>query len=312
MFQCLVWSQRWTKCRPVHYHPALFIAAQLESPISQSSPARSILITGCSSGIGHDAATTFHKQGWQVIATCRNADDCARLKQQGLQSFVLDYRDSTSVCDGAKQALDLCNGKIDILFNNGALAIPGLVEDMPRGAMQDIFAVNLFGQIELINQLLPSMRQAGGGYIINNSSVLGLVGMRYRGAYCATKFAMEGITDTLRLELAGSDIHIVLIEPGPITSRIRQNSVAHFERWINHRQSHQASRYREEMIPRLYQDSTTPDRFELPPSAVTNKLLKIVNSRKPRPRYYVTTPTHIVGTLKRLLSTRLLDRVLQR
>ena len=122
---------------------------------------------------------------------------------------------------------------------------------------------------------------------------------------------MEGITDTMRLELAGSGIHIVLIEPGPITSRIRQNSVAHFERWINHRQSHQASRYAEEMIPRLYKNSTAPDRFELPPSAVTDKLLKIVNSPNPRPRYYVTTPTFIVGTLKRILGTRLLDRVLR-
>ena len=247
-----------------------------------------------------------------MLATCRQQADCDRLKQTGLNSFVLDYSDSESVKDGTRLALEITGGSLDAVFNNGAFAIPGLVEDLPRGALREIFEVNLFGQIELINLLLPSMRRAKHGYMINNSSVLGLVGMPYRGAYCATKFAMEGITDTLRMELAGSGIHIVLIEPGPITSRIRQNSVPHFEKWIDVDNSAQSPRYQRELIPRLYAKTGAPDRFELQPAAVTRKLLKILNSPQPRPHYYVTVPTYMASTMRRLLSARWLDRILLR
>jgi len=151
---------------------------------------KSILITGCSSGIGYDAATTLQKQGWQVLATCRQQKDCDRLEQAGLTSFVLDYADESSVKAGAEMTLELTGGKIEALFNNGAYAVPGLVEDLPRGAMREIFEVNLFGQLQLTNLLLPAMRENRHGYVINNSSVLGLTGMPFRGAYCATKFAM--------------------------------------------------------------------------------------------------------------------------
>jgi len=178
--------------------------------------------------------------------------------------------------------------------------------------MREIFEVNLFGQLQLTNLLLPAMRENRHGYIINNSSVLGLTGMPFRGAYCATKFAMEGLTDALRLELSGSGIHVSLIEPGPITTKIRENSVAHFEKWINIEASAQKERYESTMVPRLYRDKGAPDRFELPPSAVTEKLVKILQSDRPRPRYYVTTPTYITGVLRRLLSSRALDRVMLR
>ena len=271
---------------------------------------RSILITGSSSGIGHDAAKALHSEGWRVLATCRKQSDCDELVALGMESFVLDYADPDSVQAGARKALEMTDGNLEALFNNGAYAAPGLVEDLPRGALREIFEVKLFGQIELINCLIPAMRKLDKSYIINNSSVLGFVGMPYRGAYCATKFAMEGMTDTLRLELAETGIQVVLIEPGPIASRIRQNSVAHFERWINVDESAQAERYRKQLIPRLYDKNELPDRFELPASAVTNKLLRIVNSKIPRPRYYVTTPTYLSGYAKRLLSTRMFDRFL--
>jgi len=276
----------------------------------------SILITGCSSGIGYDAATTLQSQGWQVLATCRQQEDCDALEKAGLTSFVLDYADESSVKTAVERSLELTGGKIDALFNNGAYATPGLVEDLTRGAMREIFEVNLFGQMDLTNLLLPAMRENRPmrenrhGYIINNSSVLGLAGMPFRGAYCATKFAMEGLTDALRLELSDSGIHVSLIEPGPITTKIRENSIPHFEKWINVKASAQKERYESVMIPRLYRDTGAPDKFELPPSAVTAKLLKILNSPKPRPRYYVTTPTYITGTLKRILSSRALDRVM--
>ncbi len=271
---------------------------------------RTILITGCSSGIGLDAAQTLAKRNWRVFATCRQEKDCERLRQAGLESFVLDYSNSASVSDGANQALELSGGKLDALFNNGAYAIPGLVEDLPRGALRAIFETNLFGQFELINLLLPSMRENGHGRIVNCSSVLGFAAMPYRGAYNATKFAMEGLTDTLRLELNDSPLEVILIEPGPINTQIRENSIPPFEQWINWEKSAQRERYENQLRPRLYHPSEKKDRFELPPGAVTEKLIHALESPRPKPRYHVTTPTRIAGILKRLLSTRALDKVL--
>jgi len=274
---------------------------------------KSILITGCSSGIGLDAATTLHAEGWQVLATCRAEKDCDALKERGLESFVLDYADSDSVCHGAAQALERTGGTIDALFNNGAYGIPGFTEDIPRDAMRHLFETNLFGPFELINQLLPAMRKQGHGKIINCSSVLGLVAMRYRGPYNASKFAMEGLSDTLRLELHGSGIHVVLIEPGPISTKIRVNSQPHFEKWIDTENSAHTNTYEQVVKPRLYAPvGGPPDKFELPSAAVTDKLKHALNSENPNPRYYVTTPTYMAGVFKRIFSTRVLDKILLR
>ena len=274
--------------------------------MSQSS----ILITGCSSGIGLDAALSLHQRGWRVFATCRSQVDCDKLVEQGLESFMLDYADSDSIRAAVANVRTLTDGKLDALFNNGAFGIPGRVEDLPRDALRSIFETNLFGQFELINSVLPDMRKNGGGRIINNSSVLGFAALPFRGAYVSTKFAMEGLTDTLRLELHGSNIHIVLIEPGPIGTRIRENSIPHFERWINWKESAERALYESQLMPRLYEPDAKKDRFELPCSAVTDKLIHALEHARPKPRYYVTTPTWFAGVLKRVLSTRLLDKVL--
>jgi NAD(P)-dependent dehydrogenase (short-subunit alcohol dehydrogenase family) len=271
--------------------------------------ARTLLITGSSSGIGLDAARGMAARGWRVFATCRKEADCARLRAEGLESFVLDYADEGSIAAAVEEVARRTGGRLDALFNNGAHACPGLLEDLPRGALREIFEVNLFGYHDLTRRVLPLMRAAGGGRIVNCSSVLGLVGIRWRGAYVATKFAMEGLTDVLRLEMAGTGIHPILIEPGPITSRIRVNAVAHFERWIDWRNSHRAADY-PPLLARLYADTPAPDRFELPASAVTAKLAQALESRRPRPRYYVTTPTYIAAITRRVLPTRLLDRLL--
>ncbi len=273
---------------------------------------RTILITGCSSGIGLDAAHTLAQRGWRVLATCRQEKDCEILRAEGLESFVLNYENTESVQAGAAQALRLSGGKIDALFNNGAYAIPGLVEDLPRNALRAIFDTNVFGQFELINLLLPAMRQQGHGRIVNCSSVLGFAAQPFRGAYNATKFAMEGLSDTLRLELHDSPIDVILIEPGPIDTMIRQNSIEPFERWVNWKTSAQRERYESVLRPRLYTPSKKKDRFELPCSAVTKKLIHALESDRPRPRYFVTTPTYLAGFFKRLLSTRLFDKVLLR
>ena len=271
---------------------------------------KSILITGAASGIGLDAALGLRDAGWQVFASCRKPEDCDRLRAQGFDSPLIDYADSATFAPALQQVLEATGGTLDALYNNGAFACPGAVEDLPVGALREIFETNLFGWHELTRQVIPVMRAQGHGRIVNCSSVLGLVGLRWRGAYVATKFALEGLTDVLRLEMADTGIKVILIEPGPVTSKIRQNAIPHFEKWIDWQNSARAEQYRE-LRKRLYEDSG-PDRFELPARAVTEKLLHAVTAPNPKPRYYVTTPTYFAGTLRRLLPTRLLDRVLLR
>ena len=270
---------------------------------------RSILITGCSSGIGLAAAHGLRARGWRVFASCRKSADCDRLRAEGFESPRLDYQDDDSINAAVSEVLAATGGRLDALFNNGAFASPGLVEDLPRGALQEVFEANLFGPHELARRVIPTMRAQGHGRIVQCSSVLGLVAIKWRGAYVATKFALEGLTDSLRLEMRGTGIHVCLIEPGPVTSRIRVNAIPQFERWIDWENAHCAEDYRTRLIPRLYAEYT-PDRFELPPSAVTKRLVHAIEHRRPRPRYYVTTPTRVMGTLRRILPTRALDWVL--
>ncbi|GAB4390925.1 SDR family NAD(P)-dependent oxidoreductase [Albidovulum sp.] len=273
---------------------------------------RSILITGCSSGIGHDAAHGLARAGWRVFATCRREEDCLRLRDEGLESLRLDYTDPDSMDTALAEILERTGGRLDALFNNGAYACPGALEDLPTGALREIFETNLFGWHELTRRVIPVMRAQGHGRIVNCSSVLGLVALRWRGAYVATKYALEGLTDVLRIEMADTPIKVILIEPGPITSRIRANSVPHFERWIDWRNSPRAEQYRGSLLKRLYAEKTRPDRFELPPAAVTAKLLRALTAANPAPRYYVTTPTYLMGAARRLLTSRALDRFLRR
>lgn len=273
--------------------------------------ARTILITGCSSGIGYDAAHGLKARGWRVFAACRKPEDCARLKAEGLDSPLIDYADEASIEAGLAEVLKDSNGRLDALFNNGAYACPGLVEDLPTGALRAIFETNLFGWHDLTRRVIPVMRAQGAGRIVQCSSVLGLVTLPWRGAYNATKFAVEGLTDTMRIELRGTGIDVCLIEPGPITSLIRKNSIPHFERWIDWEASPRAPEYRAGLQKRLYQ-SSGPDTFELPASAVTAKLIHAIEARRPRARYYVTVPTHAMGLARRILPTRALDWVLSR
>ena len=269
---------------------------------------KTILITGCSSGIGLDAARGLKARGWRVFATCRQDPDCARLRAEGLESFVLDYADEASVEAAVAEVVSRTGGKLDALYNNGAFACPGAVEDLPRGALRAIFETNLFGYHDLTRRVIPLMRAQGGGRIINCSSVLGLVALKWRGAYVATKFAMEGLTDVLRIEMADTGIKVILIEPGPIGTSIREKAIPHFERWIDWQNSARAAEYAT-LRGRLYQ-AGPKDRWELPASAVTEKLIQALESARPKARYYVTTPTYLMGFARRILSTRLLDWVI--
>jgi NAD(P)-dependent dehydrogenase (short-subunit alcohol dehydrogenase family) len=273
---------------------------------------KTILITGCSSGIGHDAAHGLAARGWRVFAACRKAEDCARLRDEGLESVELDYADTASIHAGLAQVLEATGGTLDALYNNGAFAIPGAVEDLPTGALREIFETNLFGVHELTRAVIPLMRAQGHGRIVNCSSVLGLVPMAWRGAYVATKFALEGLSDVLRLEMRDTSVHIILLEPGPVTSKIRVNSIPHFERWVDWQKSPRRAQYEDSLLQRLYKASDKPDRFELPAAAVTKKLVHALESARPRARYYITTPTYLMGALRRMLPTRLLDWVISK
>ncbi len=273
---------------------------------------RSILITGCSSGIGYDAAHGLRDKGWRVFASCRKPGDCARLTEEGFESPRIDYEDSASIETGLAEVLEATGGRIDALFNNGAYGLPGAVEDLPTDGLRAIFEANFFGWHELTRRVIPVMRAQGAGRIVQCSSVLGFVPLYWRAAYVATKYALEGYTDTLRMEMDGTGIKVCLIEPGPITSRIRANSIPHFERWIDWQASPRAAQYQARLMKRLYAETGKPDPFELPPKAVTEKLIHAVESPRPNPRYYVTRPTYIMGFARRVLSTRALDRIIRK
>lgn len=273
-----------------------------------SKPPRSILITGCSSGIGYAAAHRLAERGWRVFAGCRKAEDVRRLESEGLESLQLDLDDSASIEAAVTEVLGRTGGRLDALFNNGAYGQPGAVEDLRREVLRAQLETNLLGWLELTNRVIPVMRRQGHGRIVQNSSVLGLVALPFRGAYVASKFALEGLTDTLRLELTGSGIHVSLIEPGPITSRFRANAHAAFRANIDAAGSVFRAQYEGAQRRLTKQGPAAP--FTLPPEAVVEKLIHALESPRPRARYYVTVPTYLFGALRRLLPTRWLDAVL--
>ncbi|WP_372804197.1 SDR family NAD(P)-dependent oxidoreductase [Paracoccus seriniphilus] len=264
---------------------------------------KSVLITGASSGIGLDAARRMTAEGWHVIATCRRPQDIEARRAEGIDCHHLELSDPDSVTRLVETVLS--RGPLHGLVNNAAFALPGAVEDIPRGALREIFETNLFGTHDLTTQLIPHFRKTG-GRIVTISSVLGLVGIPWRGPYVATKFALEGLTDVLRLEMRGTGVKVILIEPGPITSRIRINAIPHFEKWVNWQASPRVEDYRATLLRRLYEPSGK-DRFELPPSAVSDRILQALTATSPAPRYYVTTPTRLSAIGRRLLPTRALD-----
>ena len=273
---------------------------------------KSILITGCSSGIGFDAATTLQAKGWRVFAACRQKADADRLKVNGLPDAVhLDYEETASITACVNHVLAQTGGTLDALFNNGAYAIPGPLEDLSRDAMSANLNANFLGWHDLTIQVLPAMRAQGHGRIVNCSSVMGFVSTPYRGAYSASKFAVEAWSDALRMEMADLNIHVALIEPGPIKTDFRKNAVKRFEQWVDWENSPRADDYRSFLLDKL-QKGSNKSTFAKPPSAVSEKLLHAIASPRPKARYYVTAPTYGADFLRRFLPTTLLDRLMRR
>lgn len=278
--------------------------------MTQMTKAKTILITGCSSGIGYNAAITLQNRGHRVIASARNPEDVSRLSQQGLTCLQLDLADSASIQQAVKQLLELTEGRCDVLFNNAAFGQPGAIEDLSREVLRYQFETNLFGTHELTSLLIPVMRAQQQGRIIYNSSVLGLVAMRYRGAYNASKFALEGLADTLRLELHGTGIYISLVEPGPILTNFRQNSFELYKKNIDAEHSVHKETYK--LMEERLQKEGAAVMFTLPAQAVTDKVIHAIEANQPKAHYYVTFPTYLFAALKRILPVSWLDGLLRK
>lgn len=271
---------------------------------------KTVLITGCSSGIGHCVAAGLKQRGYRVFATARRSESVEKLIDEGFESMQLDLADSGSIQQAFKQVMEQTDGQLFALFNNGAFGLPGAVEDLRRETLKYQFETNVFGWLELTNLAIPVMRKQGYGRIIQNSSILGFIAMPFRGAYNASKYAIEGLSDTLRLELKGTGIHVSLIEPGPIVSKFRANAAKALEQNIDIENSVHREKYIGVLQRLKKQGPAVP--FTLPPEAVLKRVLHALESRRPKPRYYVTFPTYLFGYLKRFLSFRQMDFLLAR
>jgi NAD(P)-dependent dehydrogenase (short-subunit alcohol dehydrogenase family) len=271
---------------------------------------RTVLITGCSSGIGLATAELLKARGWRVMATARKPEDVARLEAQGFEALQLDVCDAHSVMRALATVFTLTGGALDGLVNNAGIAIPGAVEDLTRENLQRQFDTNFFGLMELTRQVLPVMRRRNRGRIVMVSSILGRVAMPWRGAYNASKHALEGITDTLRMELRGSGIQVSLVNPGPVRSRFRDNSLHNFDTQVDAGASVHGADYARLRAQTGAEKDHQP--FTVGPEAVAMKIAHALESRSPRQRYYVTAPAYVLAIARCLLPGAWLDAVLAR
>ncbi|WP_127521054.1 SDR family oxidoreductase [Mesorhizobium sp. Z1-4] len=271
---------------------------------------RSILVTGASSGIGAWCARALKTDGWRVFATARKHEDIAALRADGIDALYLDYTKPASIEELADEILGRTDGRLDALYNNGAYAQAGAVEDVPVDALRYQFEANLFGWHDLTRRVIPAMRAQGHGRIVNCSSILGLVPAKFRGPYAASKHALEALTLCMRMELEGSGVHVSLIEPGPVESKIAANGLPWFERNIDWEQSV----HRDAYLPQLerLRSGGTKSRLKRKPDAVYEVLKHALESPRPRPHYVVTIPAKIGVTLKRLLPASMFYQVMSR
>ena len=270
---------------------------------------KTILITGCSSGIGYETALYLHNNGYEVFATARHQNDVERLTKEGFNALQLDVTDTDSIDKALASVLEQTGGTLYALFNNAGYGQPGALEDVPSEALREQLETNVIGLHELTRRIIPVMRKQGYGRIIQHSSILGLIALRFRGAYNASKYAIEGLCDTLRLELEGSNIYVVTMNTGPIHSKFRDNATKKFLQYIDVENSAFTKEYKEEVLEREEKKSES-DPFTKDPIEVINKVILALEKKRPAPRYYVTSATHLLGNLKRILPTAWLDKIL--
>ncbi|WP_276120437.1 SDR family oxidoreductase [Pararhizobium qamdonense] len=270
----------------------------------------SIIVTGCSSGIGAWCARALLKDGWRVFATVRKAQDLAALENDGIDAFLMDYTKPDTISKLVDDVFARTGGRLDALFNNGAYGQAGAVEDLPVEALRLQLETNVIGWHDLTRRIIPAMRAQGHGRIVQCSSILGIVPFKWRGAYNASKFALEGLTLTMRMELEGSGIEVSLIEPGPITSRFTANAIVNIERFIDLKGSVHAVEY--ELQMRRLKGESGPAKGKLEPDAVYTALKRALTAKKPKPHYIVTQPAKQGALLKKLLPAGLFYRLMGR
>lgn len=269
---------------------------------------KNVLVTGCSSGIGRCIADGLKERGFNVFVTARKQEDLETLTKAGFEAIELNLTDTKSIQAAVVSLLSKTDGQLYGLVNNAAYGLTGAMEDIPVMALRDQFETNVFGTQELTNLLIPAMRQQHTGRIIQISSVLGFITMKFRGPYCASKYALEAISDAMRYELNDTGIKVSLIEPGPITSNFRDNALNHFQAVVNKEHSYFKEDYAKMENELNGENYTVP--FSLGPEAVLIKVIHALESDKPKNRYYVTFPTHLFSFLKRVLPGKLLDKIL--
>lgn len=267
-----------------------------------------ILITGCSTGIGFNSACALKKRGHRVIASCRKEEDLITLQNMGFEALLIDMNDSASIHSAFAKLITLTNNRLDVLINNAGFGQVGALEDITRNVLRDQFETNVFGLLELTNLAIPLMREQKEGRIINISSILGVISMPFRGAYNASKYAVEGLSDTLRLELRSSGIKVITIEPGPIDSRFRDNCVDFSLQRIDMDNSYFKAQY-QNMLSR-YKAAKANSLFTRQADAVITQLIHAIESKKPKIKYPVTFPAHLFIVLKRILPVKWLDALM--
>jgi NAD(P)-dependent dehydrogenase (short-subunit alcohol dehydrogenase family) len=271
---------------------------------------RSILITGCSTGIGLAAARTLRARGWRVLATARRPEDLERLEREhGLEALALELKDEGSIARCAEEALRRTDGQLYALYNNAAYGVIGAMEDITARVLREQLEVNVVAAHELTRLIVPAMRREGRGRIVMCSSVLGFVSGPYRGAYAASKFALEALSDALRIELRPAGIHVALLEPGPIESHFLATTVSTFTSHVDVERSPHRDAY-DRRLAQMKSGSASP--FKLGPEAVVRALVDALESRRPRARYRIGLMTRGANLLKRLLPDALLDRLVTR
>jgi len=266
-----------------------------------------IVITGCSTGIGLATAKYLKERAITVYPTARNAKDVQMLKELGFEdAMILDVTKAQDISQVIATVMEK-EGHIDVWFNNAGFGQPGAIEDITTDILKEQFETNVFGLHECTRQILPIMRKQGYGKIIQHSSVLGIVSLFSRGAYNASKYAIEGLTDTLRLELQETNIYPILLNTGPITSHFRKTALEKLQKNVAIESSIFADKYQQSL-----NGTSRRVPFNQEALSVAKIVETIINSKKPKPRYYITKATYLLGYLKRVLSTSLLDRLLLR
>lgn len=268
----------------------------------------SVLITGCSSGIGRDTAVVLKGMGWDVIASARKPTDVDLLRKQGFKAVLIDNNDDASIEAGMRSAVEMAEGgRVWGVFCNAGYGQPGALEDVTSRGMEQQLRTNVVGTHSLLRLAVKHMGSAGGGRILVNSSVLGVVGMKYRGAYVASKFALEGMADVLRMEVRDLGIDVCLIEPGPVYTRFRANGLKVFHEHVEVEGSRHAKRY-EGLVKKLSTEGPVVP-FTMTSRRCGEIAAKALTCARPRARYRATVQTRVFSVLKRVLPTRWLDAV---